>query len=42
MTLYKIILRTTGEVFLETKSLFTLEYAEQTLVRQNVDYFVVS
>jgi hypothetical protein len=42
MTLYKIILRTTGEVFLETKSLFTLEYAEQTLVNQNIDYFVVS
>lgn len=42
MTIYKIILRTTGEVFLETKSLIQLEGAEQTLVNQNIDYFVVS
>ena len=42
MTVYRIILRSTGETFLETKSLIQLEGAEQTLVNQNIDYYVES
>jgi hypothetical protein len=42
MVKYRIILRSTGETFLETTSLIKLEGAEQTLVNQNIDYYVES
>ena len=42
MTVYKIILRSTGETFFKTTSLIQLEGAEQTLVNQNIDYYVES
>lgn len=42
MTKYRIILRSTGETFLETTSLVMLEGAEQSLVNQNIDYYVES
>jgi hypothetical protein len=42
MVKYRIILRSTGETFFETTSLIQLEGAEQTLVNQNIDYYVES
>lgn len=42
MTKYRIILRSTGETFFVTTSLIQLEGAEQTLVNQNIDYYVES
>jgi len=42
MTKYRVILRTTGEVFFETTSLIELEGAEQACVRDNLDYYVES
>jgi hypothetical protein len=42
MVKYRIILRSTGETFLETTSLIQLEGAEQTLVNQSIAYYVES
>ena len=42
MVKYRIILRSTGETFLETTSLIQLEGAEQVLSNQSIDYYVES
>lgn len=42
MTKYRVILRSTNEVYFETTSLIQLEGAEQSLVNQNIDYYVES
>ena len=42
MTVYRIIIRNTGETYLETTSLIQLEGAEQALVNQSIAYYVES
>lgn len=42
MTKYRVILRSTGEVYYETTSLIELEGAEQACIRENLDYYVES
>lgn len=42
MTKYRVILRSTNEVYFETTSLIQLEGAEQSCINLNLDYFVES